>query len=126
MEVLDKVIDKLYNALETAEPDLARGRKMNSEEAHYLQMIGHALKSFECVKAMREETDGESFGNRSYDGGASGRRGGMTSRDGGTSGRRGARRNAMGQYSRDGLDYDNEADEMIRKLDELKSMMQGR
>lgn len=126
MDILDKVIGKIYDALESAEPDIARGHKMNMEEAHLLRELGHALKCFVCVKAMHEEDGGESFGNRSYDGGASGRRDGMNSREGGTSGRRGARRNAMGQYSRDGLDYDNEADEMIRKLDELKSMMQGR
>ena len=75
---------------------------------------------------MHADDGGESYGNRAYDGGMSSSRGGMTSRDGGTSGRRGARRDAMGRYSRDGLDYDNEADAMIQKLDELKSMMQGR
>ena len=105
---MHKLMDFICDELEELERKAEKEGKLSMQEVQYMDTLAHAKKNFLKADEMWEESEyseagggyGQSRAGGSYRGGASYARGGRG---------RGARRNAMGQYSRNngGSSYGN-------------------
>lgn len=126
MEFLYDLCDHIKRTLKKVTADVSQmNRTIDPNEAQYIDYLAHAWKSLDCVKEMEGEGGASSRGSGTYDW-----EGGGSHADGGASGKRGrmnAKRDSMGRYASDsGASYGHEADEMIRAIDNLKSMIERR